>query len=160
MTDKIYTDSELQTNTQLILCIEECDNRSTFCPIDSRLFIGWSYETGKFFVRGRRDDTRTSSYVPYAFQCVLKTELYDFIKFVLGKSNSNIILYNFNNITQTNVDEITYEFFENNINQNYEIAGYNDYKPKRSEFLKYLSLLQTLNNNNNNNDNICEISGW
>jgi len=142
MTDKIYTDSELQTNTQLILCIEECDSRSTFCPIDARLFIGWSHETGTFFVRGRRDDTRTSNYVPYAFQCVFERDLYDFIKFVLGKSNSNIILYNFNNIIQTNVDEITYEFLENNMDQNYEIAGYNDYKPKRSDFLTYLRMLR------------------
>ncbi len=142
MTDKIYTDSELQTNTQLILCIEECDSRSTFCPIDARLFIGWSHETSTFFVRGRRDDTRTSNYVPYAFRCILERDLYDFIKFVLGKSNSNIILYNFNNIIQTNVDEITYEFLENNMDQNYEIAGYNDYKPKRSDFLTYLRMLR------------------
>jgi len=144
MTDTNYTDSELQTNTQLILCIEECDSKILYCPIDSRLFIGWSYETGKFFVRGRRDDTRLSSYVPYAFQCILERDLYDFITFVLGKSNSNIILYNFNNITQTNVDEITYEFLEHNMDQNYEIAGYNDYKPKRSEILTYLRMLRML----------------
>lgn len=150
-----YTDSELQTNTQLILCIEECDNKSTCCPIDARLFIGWCHETGTFFVRGRRDDTLTSNYVPYAFHCILECDLYDFIKFVLGESKSNIILYNFNNIIQTNVDEITYEFLENNMEQNYEIAGYNDYRPKRSEILKYLRMLQTLNNNNN----ICEICG-
>ena len=137
-----YTDSELQTNTQLILCIEECDSRSTICPIDARLFIGWCHETETFFVRGRRDDTLTSNYVPYAFHCILECDLYNFIKFVLGESNSNIILYNFNNIIQTNVDEITYEFLENNMEQNYEIAGYNDFKLKRSDCLTYLRMLR------------------
>ena len=137
-----YTDSELQTNTQLILCIEECDSRSTICPIDARLFIGWCHETATFFVRGRRDDTLTSNYVPYAFHCILECDLYNFIKFVLGESNSNIILYNFNNIIQTNVDEITYEFLENNMEQNYEIAGYNDFKLKRSDCLTYLRMLR------------------
>ena len=147
MTDIFYADSDLQTNTQLILCIEECDSRSTTCPIDARLFIGWSYQTCKFFVRGRRNDIRTSSYVPYAFQCVFERDLYDFIKFVLDKSNSNIILYNFNNISQTNVNEITYEFLENNMDQNYEVAGYNDYKPKRSDFLTYLRMLRSTSSN-------------
>ena len=110
--------------------------------MDTRLFIGYSRNSETFFVRGRRDDTKISNYVPYGFECIYENDLYEFIKFVLGKSNANVILYNFNNIKGINDKEITYEFIENNMDPNYEIAGYDDYIPKRRELLNYFKILK------------------
>jgi len=42
MSDFLYNDSELQMDTQFILCIEEHDNKKDENSIDTRLFIGYS----------------------------------------------------------------------------------------------------------------------
>ncbi len=146
MSDFLYTDSELQMDTQLILCIEECDNILSYSPVDTRLFIGWSLEHKDYFVRGRREDLRTSNYVPYTFHCDSARDLYDFIKLIMGQSKVNLILYNFNNIDSMKLNEVTYEFFENSMDKNYEISGYDNNKLKRSEILKYLRVLRNTYN--------------
>jgi hypothetical protein len=148
MTECLYNDYEVQMNTKLILCIEECDTETIYSQVDNRMFIGWSTLHNLYFVRGRRDDTRTSNYVPYVCYYNSKKELYNFINFTIGKSKVNIILYNFNNIQQTHLNDITYEFCENNMDNNYEIAGYNECTMKRSEMLRYLRLLKTTTINN------------
>jgi len=147
MTDFAYTDSELQMDTQFILCIEECDDTNLFSTVDTRLFIGWDLSDKDYFVRGRRQDTKTSDYVPYAFRCESAQDLYDFIGFVIGEAHVNVILYNFNNMNEMNVDVgATYEFFEENINKNYEVAGYDNCSLKKSEILKYLRFLRNTYN--------------
>ena len=146
MSDFLYTDSELQMDTQLIFCIEECDNIYSDSPVDTRLFIGWSLEHKDYFVRGRRDDIRTRNYVPYTFHCESERDLYDFIKLTMGQSQVNLILYNFNNIDSMKLHEVTYEFFENSMDKNYEISGYDNINLKRSEIFKYLRVLKNTYN--------------
>lgn len=146
MSDFLYTDSELQMDTQLILCIEECDNIISYSPVDTRLFIGWSLQHKDYFVRGRREVTATSNYVPYTFHCESARDLYDFIKLTMGQSQVNLILYNFNNIVSMELNEITYEFFENSMDKNYEISGYDNTNLKRSKMLKYLRVLRNTYN--------------
>jgi hypothetical protein len=60
----------------------------------------------------------------------------------MGQTSVNIILYNFNNISSMNDEEMTYEFFENNMDRNYEISGYDQVKMKRSKIVKYLRILK------------------
>lgn len=150
MTDFLYNDSELQMNSKLILCIEEHDNGNKTNFVDTRLFIGWNEEGNVFFVRGKRQDIGSAEFVPYAFDSKSTNELYDFIKFVVGsKRNISIVLYNYNNIdTNRNItksklkyDEFTYEFFEDNMNRNYEIAAYDNVKLKRPQIKMYLRML-------------------
>ena len=50
MTDFFYADSDIQTQTQLILCIEECDSSNTNSQVDTRLFIGWNIKDKDYFV--------------------------------------------------------------------------------------------------------------
>jgi hypothetical protein len=149
MASFVYNESELQMDSQMILCIEENDGTS----IDTRLFIGWDEIENNFFVRGRRQDTRTSSYIPYAFHCDYSRDLYDFIEFTVGKSGSkSIVLYNFNNIQSLDVSELSYEFFEENLDKNYEIAAYDDVKIKRSKIVKYLRMIRNMYNYDNTDD--------
>jgi hypothetical protein len=139
----LYNDSELQTDTHFVLCIEE---RDTITPVDTRLFIAWNRVDKDYFVRGRREDTKKSNYVPYAFHCEKANNIYDFINFVIGDSKVNLILYNFNNIATMNVNEITYEFLEGHMDKNYEVTGYDDCKLHKKEIVRYLRFLKNAYN--------------
>ena len=143
----LYNDSELQTDTYFVLCIEE---RDTIRPVDTRLFIAWNRVDNDYLVRGRREDTTKSNYVPYAFHCEKANYLYDFINLVIGDSKVNLILYNFNNIETMNINELTYEFLEENMDKNYEVTGYNNCVLNKKEILRYLRFLR--NNYNWNED--------
>jgi hypothetical protein len=142
---ELYNDSELQMNTQLILCIEELDIESKISPIDTRVFIGWNETDNDYFIRGKRQDLSNTKFVPFAFNCASSQDLYDFLEFTLGKS-INIILYNFNNIDSMSLTDLNYEFFEDQINKNYEIAGYDKLKVKRRTIVKYLRMLKKIYN--------------
>lgn len=143
MTDFLYNDSELQMDTRLILCIAEHDNKMDPNSVDNRLFIGWSVQDNDYFVRGKREDIGLNEFVPYAFRCEHTDDLYDFIEFVVGpKSRASIELYNYNNTESMDTDEITYEFLEENMDRNYEIAAYDDVKLKRRQITTYLRMLK------------------
>ena len=140
-----YKDSEFQTNSLLILCIEEQDSSIDKTSIDNRLFVGWNNLTDEYFLRGRRQDTSISNYVPYAFQSKNTNDVYDFIEFVVGiKGKKNITLYNYNNII--NFDEVTYEFLEYYLDKDYEIAGYDNVKLNSQEIKRQLRLLKNIYN--------------
>ena len=143
MADFFYNDSELQMDSKFILCIEEHDNRS----IDTRLFIGYSSRDDDYFVRGKRQDIGSKEFVPYAFRCESTNDLYDFIEFAVGpRSKTSIILYNFNNLEGIYDDDLTYEFFEEHIDRNYEVAAYDGVKLRRSQIKKYLRMLKNTYN--------------
>lgn len=150
-----YGDSELQPESKLILCIEEHDNRKDPYSVDTRLFIGWSNKDNDYFIRGKREDIGSNKFVPYAFRCDSPDELYDFIEFAVGaQSDTSIVLYNNINMNSKNSaslknDDLTYEFFEENMDRNYEIAAYDRVNLKRVQIKKYLRMLKNMYNLNN-----------
>lgn len=149
MSNFLYNDSELQMDSKLILLIEERDKRN---EIDTRLFISWCNIDNDYFVRGKRCDNDTKTFVPYAFHCDNEDDLYDFIEFVVGlRKTTSVVLYNFNNTEGILTDELNYEFFEENIDKNYEIAGYDNVKLKRHMITKYLRMLKNMYNWDNTN---------
>ena len=145
----LYNDSALQADSKLILCIEEYyeENKG---DMDNRLFIGWSREDNDYFIRGKRYDCNRHcrQFVPYAFRCDTTDALYDFIKFAIGKrKSSSVILYNYNNIYPLCPDaELTYEFFEENIDRNYEISAYDNVKISRKYIKNILRILKNMYN--------------
>ena len=148
MTDFLYNDSELQMDSSLILCIEEHDNEQNVDSVDNRIFIGYDIRDNDYYVRGKRQDTQKSNYVPYAFHCDLESELYDFIEFVVGgiRDNISIVLYNFNNISNESTDDLTYEFFEEQMDRDYEIAAYDRVELNRDVMIKNLKMLKNMYN--------------
>jgi hypothetical protein len=143
MSEIMYNDSNLQMNSELILCIKDYDNTKDKSSIDTIMFIGWSYIDNVYYVRGKRQDICDSQFVPYALKCENINELYNFIEFTLGYRNRlSIILYNFNNICDMVSNDITYEFLEEHIDKNYEISGYDNIKLNRLEVIKSLRLLK------------------
>jgi len=155
MVNHLYNESELQNFSKLILCIEEHDDTNTRISVDSRLFISWDCATSKFYVRGRRQDTTVgSNHVPYTFSFNNINELYVFIEFVMGNnehghlntnSTTNMILYNYNNMSLMDNETLTYEFFQNNLDPDYEITGYNNIQITKSIIKKLLKLLKNTN---------------
>ncbi len=147
MAELYYNDSELQMDSQLILCIEEYDSVKTPTSIDTRLFIGWSNDHKDFFVRGKRQDIHSMEFVPYAFHCESLNELCNFIEFVIGhRKTSSVTLYNYNNVYGMEDLDLTYEFFEENMDRNYEIAAYDNVTLQRSELKKQLRMLKSTYN--------------
>jgi len=148
-----FNDSDNQKYSRLILCIEEHDvtpgkTTNLSNTIDNRLFIGWSEQNQEYFVRGKRQDTRSTDYVPYNFKSKYTDDLYDLIEFFVGNEgiNKSIMIYNYNNIEEYKIPTLTYEFFESNMDKNYEISGYDNVKLKRRELMKYLRLLKNIVN--------------
>ena len=146
MCDLLYNDSKLQMESRLILCVEEQDNENINSKIDNRLFIGWDCLNNNFFVRGRRQDTKNSDFVPYSFTFKSVAYVYDFVEFVIGKTaTTNIIMYNYNNISSLYDEDLTYEFFQEHLDKNYEISGYDGIKINILEFTRLLVLLSKQN---------------
>jgi hypothetical protein len=142
MGDLLYNDSKLQMESRLILCLEEHDAENINSPVDTRLFIGWDSLTNEFYVKGRRQDTQISDYVPFSFRFRSTIDVYEFVVFVMGKKDTtSIILYNYNNMSSLYDEELTYEFFQDNLDKNYEIAGYDSMKLNINLFIKLLGLL-------------------
>lgn len=148
MSAKEYNDTELQMDSQLILCVEENDNKS----VDTRLFIGWSTETNDYFVRGKRQDVGQRKFVPYALHFEQLYSLLDFIKFTAcGNDSYTVILYNYNNLDSVKDKDLTYEFFEADLDRNYEVAAYDNIsKFDRRRFKGLLTMLKNSYNWTNN----------
>jgi len=147
MSECIYCDSELQMDSRMILCIEEHDITSTPSNLDTKLFIGWNSNEHEFFVRGKRRDSGDTTYVPYAFHSVIMTCIVDFIEFIIDDgADVSVILYNYNNIDFENYDDMTYEYFEEQQDKNYEITGYNNHKLNRELLKKMLGMIKNMYN--------------
>ena len=128
MSGFMYNDSINQTESHLILYIEEVDNDMALTPVDTALFVGWDECVCKYFIRGRRqDNTATSNYVPYSFYCHSKCDLYKFIRIIFeDNAKINYTLYNFNNVATYSQEELSYEFFERHRDKDYELVGYDN----------------------------------
>ena len=141
-----YNDSELQTESKLVLCIQDYDKSDN---VKTCLFIGWDGETNDYFVRGKRNDVDNtiSQYVPYAFHSESTHDLYDFIKVIMRKKGfKSVTLYNFNNISGYTDKELTYDFLESYTDENYIIYNCNYVKLKRSKIVTVLRLLKNVYN--------------
>jgi hypothetical protein len=137
-------------NSLLILCVEEHDNELDKSSVDNRIFIGYddTDDTGcNYFLRGKRQDTATREFVPYAFHCKSSYNLFHLLDFVIGrKNNVSVVLYNFNNIYEKAIDSLTYEFFEEHMDINYEIAGYDNIALNCDFMVKNIKMLKNLYN--------------
>ena len=153
-----YLDSDLQHSSQMVLCIEEMDGRiGKEKNVDTRLFIVYDYDCGGWHIFGKRTDTKNVSSVPFKFISFSKKDIWNFIEFVIGKTfvdspssyyneNCSIMMYNYNNLDEHCLDDLTYEFFENDMNTSYEISGYDDVSLSKSYIYKMLDMLEMFYN--------------
>ena len=56
------------------------------------------------------------------------------------------MLYNYNNLNEYNLDDLTYEFFENNMDKSYEISGYDEVLLRKKFIYNMLHMLEKFYN--------------
>lgn len=121
-----YIESELQMHSKLIMFIE---NEKT----KRKLFVGWS-ETDNYYVRGI-DETQN---VPFGFYINSLEDCFNFIQLFNNSFYSNIIVYNYNNMMYLGIDELTYDFFESQREEQYALLKHvND-----NDIVKVLKMLK------------------
>lgn len=136
-----YNDSDLQSQSTLILCIEELSDEDK-PSLERRLFIGWDKDRSQFFIKGKVVDTSKIKYVPFSFMNDSKKNIYEFVKFVIDRNPFNIILYNYNNLYDKDINILPYEFFEHLLDDAYEIAGYDAVTLRREYIIRLLKMLK------------------
>ena len=125
-----YIDSNLQHNSQMVMCIEERDRPepNNYSNIDTRLFIMWDGNIGKYIIFGKRINAVVFEGVPYVFYLDNSTEVQDFVRLVVNRRTCSMTWYNFNNLRQKDCSNISFEFFESSMDKNYEIIAYDGIK--------------------------------
>jgi hypothetical protein len=136
-----YNESELQQYSKLILYIEEVSGPD-YSIIERRIFIGWDKDSSMFFVRGMVQNSENVERVPFSFTNGSRTNVYNLVKFIVDKSPVNIVLYNYNNLYNKDIDSLPYDFFEYLLNKTHEIAGYDADIIQREQFMNLLKLLK------------------
>ena len=148
MSGFMYNDSVNQSESRLMLYIEEIDVDNKLHPVDTTLFVGWDESLCKYFIRGRRQDsTANSDYVPYSFHCHSKYDLYKFICIIFDHdARINYTLYNFNNISVYSHEDLSYEFFERHKDKDYEIVGYDNCTLNKTTLYNLFEVIKNIYN--------------
>ena len=133
-----------QTDSYLTLCIEERGN-DDYSTIKNRLFFSYDVEQETYVVYGKchRLDTDNEAYF---FRADKSTDMYKFVKFVIGKESCNsYTLYNYNNMP-FDLEGVDYDFMESNRDVRYEIAAYDEIQLSKRRFRKNLRMLKNVYN--------------
>jgi hypothetical protein len=146
MESSYYLDSDLQFESKMVWCIEEIDYRyEENNNIYTRLFIYYDQIDDYFYIVGKRPNTTKQEYAPFHFKTQSVKGVVSFLKFTVGSEMCNITLYNYNNIynSETDMALLPYEFFESNMDINYEISGYDNIFIDGSKVKKMVKLLKS-----------------
>lgn len=140
-----YIDSNLQNNCTLVLCLEERDNEKSYNIVDSRLFIFWEQNSKQYFLFGRRQDITQFRGVPYAFTFYTSKDVCEFIHLTINNQVCSMTYYNFNNLYSLEygiLKSVNYEFFENNMDRNYEVIAYDSFRINYNKLQQQIRLLK------------------
>lgn len=139
-----------QTDSYLVLCMEERDEYD-YDKIVNRLFISYDYENNTYVVYGKilvegENNYEPNNYEPYFFRAARSIDMYQFIKFVVGKNiSASYTLYNYNNVPY-DLEQVDYYFMEENMDKNYELAAYDMINLRKKGFRKILRTLKNMFN--------------
>jgi hypothetical protein len=139
-----YTETELQSNSKLVLFIEELSKNNDEI-VERKIFICFDNVSSTFFIKGKVVDSDGVNYVPFSFSHSSRSNIYQFIKFIVDKCPVNLVLYNYNNLLDKDIETLPYEFFEHLLDESYEIAGYDKDTIYRKRFINLLNVLKISN---------------
>jgi hypothetical protein len=132
------------TDSYLTLCIEERDE-DNYGSVKNRLFICYDIEQESYVVYGKTE-RRAVDNLPYFFRADKSTDMYKFVRFVVGSDNNNsLTLYNYNNMP-FDLEGVDYDFMEANMDIRYEISIYDNVKITKKAFKQNLRMLKTVYN--------------
>lgn len=143
----MYNDTDLQVYSKLVFFIKEYDEDNG--DTDMNMYIYFDETIDNYVIFGRRSDRKGSKkeFVPFRFQSKSKRELVKFIMLVIDpETRVSFEMYNYNNLTDHDFKDITYEFMEDNVDSQYEICAYDNIKLSKKFLYKNLSLLESLFN--------------
>jgi hypothetical protein len=128
--------------THLVMHIREIESgKDHENNIDNSIFIGYC-GNNRYFVSGKRQDTKRLHFVPFFFYCSYKAMI-KFLRLVISDKNQcHMILYNY----YGNFDDISYDNFINSIHKNYEVVGFNYIGIESSVFKDMISLCRDMYN--------------
>jgi hypothetical protein len=141
-----YIDSELQDYCKLVLCIEERDDPEDYNNIDGRIFIFWEEISGKYIIFGRRELRENFNGIPYAFTFDKSKDVCKFVDLIIKDRITSVTYYNFNNLYNLETGDLkllNYEFFENNMDKNYEVIGYDEVSLEYNSLRSRIKLLRS-----------------
>jgi hypothetical protein len=134
-----------QTESYLVLCVEERDEFD-YDSVVNRLFIAHDYETNTYVVYGKVTVQNDHTYEPFFFRATRSIDMYQFVKFVVGKDiPASYTLYNYNNVPY-DVEKVDYAFMEQNMDKNYELATYDMVSLDKKRFRKTMRMLKNVYN--------------
>lgn len=134
-----YLDSDLQNSSHIVWCIEEVDDNISL-GIDTRVFIFWDDYAEDYVVAGCRLSKHKETCVPYVLHFDNSDSLKQFIRVVFEDRVCNSALYNYNNLND--VEEYTFEFFNDNLDSSYEIIAYDNLTIDYGRFRNILKMLR------------------
>lgn len=139
-----------QTDSYIVLCIEERDDlKENYDIIFGRLFVAYDADMDEYVVYGKRMSSLSDvnvNYQPYFFRTDSATEMYKFVKFVIGRESiCSFTLYNYNNML-IDLESSDYEFMVTNMSRNYEMVVYDNVLIKKRNFKKIMDILKNMFN--------------
>jgi hypothetical protein len=131
-----------------VIYIEEHVDSSL--KIDNKLFVYYSEKTGYYYITGKRTDTKKIISKPYSFLCKKSKDVNNFIVTMLGNNEFSLVLYNYTNMPMDDLNNATYDFMINNIDEKYELTAYDNQrfnnKDKCRIFTNALQICKHMNN--------------
>lgn len=143
-----------------VICIQEFDiirtsiNKKTTQvtkELDTTIFIAYDSAYDEFVLYGKRADPPTSNnsnFSPFSFRFVKTDDVYDFLKLSIDIQSKdkmyNVIMYNYNNFPLN--FNVTFDFLYNNMDFDYEIAGFEGVKLDRKYIKNILRITRDLYN--------------
>ena len=132
------------TDSYLTLCIEERDE-DNYGTVKNRLFVSYDIEQESYVVYGKNQRTAVDN-LPYFFRADKATDMYKFVRYVVGDDASNsFTLYNYNNMP-FDLEGVDYDFMEANMDIRYEIVVYDNVKIAKKTFKRNLRMLKSVYN--------------
>jgi hypothetical protein len=151
-----------------VICIQEFANvknvidkttKQVTRELDTTIFIAYDRVYDEFVLYGKRADPpkcKNSNFAPFSFRFVKTDDVYDFLKLSIDikcpHSSYDVILYNYNNFP---LDfNVTFDFLYNNMNYDYEIAGFTDITLDRPYIKHFLRMIRDLYNRTSDGTNV------
>jgi len=136
------------TDSYPVLCIEERDgDGDDYKIIINRLFIAYDSEYDSYVIYGKLQNRKVDDdYVPYFFRTDKASDMYNFVKIIVGKKAfCSYTLYNYNNIS-IDLEDSDYYSMEKNMDNNYDIVSYDMVTIKRNNFRNLMHVLKNVYN--------------
>ena len=96
---------------------------------DNKMFVYYSYKNQYYYITGKRVDTSKIISKPYSFVCRKSKEVINFILVMFGHEGVfDMVLYNYTNMMPDDLNNATYDFMINNIDEKYELTAYDSLK--------------------------------